>query len=127
MKTTITILLGCALWAQGQTPNTNDVAQTVALQLNYSTNQVAGLRWAYRQHTNALPEFVPGTTNLTVAPTFIEWHRDSRRSEAGATADDYARQRKDAEAALQSFRDLRDRWAELTPAQRTAVLNAAGL
>lgn len=129
MKIIITILLGCALWAQGQTPSTNDIAQTFSPQLNYSTNQLAGLRWAYRQAINAFPQtnIVGEVTNIIAAPTFIEWHRELVRGMCATAAYDYARQRKDVEAAKPTFQDLRDRWAELSPEQRQAVLNAAGL
>jgi hypothetical protein len=118
----------------GQTPNTNDVARAVNPGLlNYSTNQNAGMVWMYRQVTNSLPIT---STNLVgkdmvvktnAPPTYGEWHTALIRGVAGAIADDYYRQRGEAEEAVKTFQDLRAKWAELTPAQRAAVMQAAGL
>jgi hypothetical protein len=117
----------------GQTPSTNDVRATLNVQLQYATNQFYGLVWMYRQVTNGMPLTVTNIAdaNVTIVtntpPTFAEWHGRMVKGVAGAIADDYFRQRGEAEEAGKTFQDLRAKWAELTPAQRSAVMTAAGL
>jgi hypothetical protein len=132
MKYAITLLLTCA-GLLAQTPSTNDVRATLNVQLQYATNQFNGLVWMYRQVTNGIPLTVTNITdtNATIVtntpPTFAEWHGRMVKGVAGAIADDYFRQRGEAEEAVKDFQDLRAKWAELTPAQRSAVMTAAGL
>jgi hypothetical protein len=134
MKKTLLFLLASVCVLTAQTPNTNDIKATWNVPCQYSTNQWTALVWQYRNLTNSIPlvtNVVQGvSTNVTTStpvPSITDWHIANVRRMSGQMADSYVEQRKAAETSVSGWISLRDAWADLTPAQRTAVLNAAGL
>ena len=114
-KLILSILIALPLAAWGQTPNTNDNAQTFKADVTYSTNQWDAWTWWYKSYTNSL-----GTNAGTAGAKLVEVKKRAAESftrHLGREANELVEKMQSEADARAKQRQLMDRVRTWTDAQ----------